>query len=146
MRRAVLLITLLGLVTAACAAPAKAEPRFVAVSMTDDMRFVPDTITVAVGETIALEVTNDGQLTHEFIVGDAAVQEAHAIEMAEIAADPSAVTGGGHGHDAEDGGVTVLPGTTAVREYTFDAPATLLIGCHEPGHYEAGMVGTIVVQ
>ena len=29
--------------------------------------------------------------------------------------------------------------------YTFDGPGPYAFACHAPGHYEAGMAGTIVV-
>ena len=48
-----------------------------------------------------------------------------------------------HGDEAE---VEVAPGETATLVYTFDEPGELLYGCHVPGHYAAGMVGTITVE
>jgi uncharacterized cupredoxin-like copper-binding protein len=145
MRRLLLLIASLGLVVAACATPVPPAPRFIDISMTDAMRFVPATINVAVGEAVVFQVTNDGLAVHEFTVGDAAVQNAHAAEMA--AAKPGTT---GHSHEGgdahEETGVTVQPGASAVREYTFATAGTLFIGCHEPGHFAAGMVGTIVVK
>ena len=43
-------------------------------------------------------------------------------------------------------GMAVEPGETESFEYTFpDATAPLLAGCHEPGHYEGGMVANITV-
>ena len=145
MRRLFLLIAALGLVTAACGSAAPVPPRFIVISMTDAMRFVPDTITVAVGETVVLQIANDGQIAHEFMVGDATAQNAHAALMAAM---PSATTTG-HSHDAaehDDGGVSVAPGSGAVREYAFTTAGTVFIGCHEPGHYGAGMVARIVVR
>ena len=51
----------------------------------------------------------------------------------------------GMGHQTS-AGVSVEPGQTETFEYTFgDAGSDLLAGCHEPGHYDAGMVATIVV-
>ncbi len=41
--------------------------------------------------------------------------------------------------------VDVPPGQTVTLVYTFDQPGTLLYGCHVPGHYAAGMRGTITV-
>jgi uncharacterized cupredoxin-like copper-binding protein len=40
-----------------------------------------------------------------------------------------------------------LPAGSSARRlvYTFDQPGTLEYGCHVPGHYPAGMRGTIVV-
>lgn len=51
----------------------------------------------------------------------------------------------GIGHD-EQGGVRVAPGTTETLEYTFTELGHVLTGCHEPGHYEAGMVRALVVD
>ncbi len=109
-------------------------PRTIAVNMTDELRFEPDAFTVAAGETVRFEVTNDGQPPHEFLIGDeeeqAAFEEAMQGEMA---------------HDT-NAGVSVDPGETGSFEYTFgEAGADLLAGCHEPGHYDGGMVATIAV-
>jgi uncharacterized cupredoxin-like copper-binding protein len=35
--------------------------------------------------------------------------------------------------------VTVKPGETGSFTYTFTTPGSLIIGCHEKGHYAAGM-------
>lgn len=48
-------------------------------------------------------------------------------------------------HSGDGQAIEVAPGATGDLTYTFDEPGTLLLGCHEPGHYEAGMVATIVV-
>lgn len=39
--------------------------------------------------------------------------------------------------------VSVEPGATGEITFTFAKVGTLLMGCHETGHYAAGMVGTI---
>ena len=126
-------------VLAACAGPEEAgsadEVRTIAVSMTDELRFEPDAFSVAAGETVRFEVTNEGQAAHEFLIGDQAAQADFEAEMAE----------GGMHHET-GAGVNVDPGQTDSFEYTFDAEAgELLAGCHEPGHYETGMVATITV-
>ncbi|MEX0666712.1 MAG: plastocyanin/azurin family copper-binding protein [Acidimicrobiia bacterium] len=106
----------------------------IAVSMTDELRFEPDAFTVAAGETVRFEVTNEGQSTHEFLIGDEADQAGFEEAMQ---GDMD------HGTDA---GVSVDPGQTDSFEYTFgEAGAQLLAGCHEPGHYDGGMVATINV-
>ena len=46
---------------------------------------------------------------------------------------------------AEPNAVDVPAGTTVRLVYTFDQPGTLEYGCHVPGHYPAGMRGTITV-
>lgn len=48
-------------------------------------------------------------------------------------------------HDT-DAGVSVEPGQSEIFEYTFDAAGQLLAGCHEPGHYDGGMVAAITVE
>jgi uncharacterized cupredoxin-like copper-binding protein len=117
------------------AVPGSQEARIVAVSMSDDLRFDPREITVRRGETITFVLTNEGQSRHEFLIGDEAEQAAYVEEMAS-----------GDMHHAGDAGVSVEPGQSQSFTYTFDdAQAELLAGCHEPGHYDAGMVATITV-
>ena len=41
------------------------------------------------------------------------------------------------GDDAE--AVTVEPGESATLTYTFEEAGTVEVGCHQPGHYKAGM-------
>jgi uncharacterized cupredoxin-like copper-binding protein len=41
--------------------------------------------------------------------------------------------------------VSVAAGTTETFEYTFDEDGELLAACHEPGHFEAGMVTALSV-
>jgi uncharacterized cupredoxin-like copper-binding protein len=52
---------------------------------------------------------------------------------------------GGMAHDEPDG-ISVDPGGSKVLEHTFAAAGTVLIGCHEPGHYAGGMVATVAVD
>lgn len=50
------------------------------------------------------------------------------------------------GMDHSDGdGITVPPGETGELTYTFSDAGPVLIGCHEPDHYEAGMVIDVAV-
>ncbi|MGH2533434.1 MAG: heavy metal translocating P-type ATPase [Thermomicrobiales bacterium] len=111
--------------------------RTITIEANDQFRFDPAEITVEEGETIAFVLTNTGQLPHELVIGDEEVQAEHEAEMADV-----------HGMD-EIGdnpyAVEVHAGDTATLVYTFDEPGTLLIGCHVPGHYDAGMRGTITV-
>jgi P-type Cu+ transporter len=124
------------------AAAAMAVPdRTIQIQTTDQLEFDPASLTVREGETVAFVITNDGDVRHEFVIGDEAVQAEHAEEMA---------------HD--DGGsamasmndrpyaVDVPPHETVTLVYTFDEPGELIYGCHVHGHYEAGMKGTIMVE
>ena len=130
----------LSLLIAACSSSGGAGstengPRTIAVSMSDELRFEPGAFTVAAGETVRFEVTNEGQSVHEFLIGDEAAQ-AEFEEAMQGEMD--------HGSDA---GISLDPGESGSFEYVFDdASAELLAGCHEPGHYDGGMVAAITVS
>jgi uncharacterized cupredoxin-like copper-binding protein len=82
-------------------------------------------------------VTNQGSNPHEFVLGDEAVQMQHEGQMSS--------DGSMHGMDMDLPALTLTPGETKETTVTFDEPGTILYGCHEPGHYDGGMVGTITV-
>lgn len=108
--------------------PDQSPARVVEVTMAD-IRFGTESLAVEAGEIIEFRFTNDGQIPHDAFIGDAAAQAQHDLEMA-----------GMEGHDhAMPGGVTVQPGATESLTYTFDAAGEMEIGCHQPGHYSAGM-------
>jgi uncharacterized cupredoxin-like copper-binding protein len=118
--------------------PADADEaaRTVEVTTLDTMAFEPTRITVSAGETVTFVVTNTGQAVHEFTLGDAAMQQQHAEAMAHIPA--------GMAHDTSSS-ITLQPGKTKQLTWRFGDTATLEYGCHEPGHYQAGMRGQIMV-
>jgi len=113
----------------------------VTVTMTDNA-FEPDSFEVAAGETVTFRFVNDGRAVHEAVLGDGAVQRHHAEEMMD-----SRRHGGGHmpGPHMDTAAVVVDPGATGDLTFTFEGPETLLIGCHQPGHWEAGMVAEVRV-
>lgn len=150
MRRVVIvLLAVLAGVLAACSGPAASgtaspttaspstagSPRVVAVTMTDELRFEPDEFSFSAGETVRFEVTNAGAIRHEFFIGDTDAQAGHEAEMLEM---------GAMAHD-EPNGIAVDPGESKVLEHTFAVAGTVLIGCHERGHYDAGMMATVTV-
>jgi uncharacterized cupredoxin-like copper-binding protein len=102
-----------------------ASPRIIRIAATPQLRFVPDAVTVKRGETITLEVTTMGPLTHEFMVGPSADVAADTPGTPEIA----------------DLGMM----DTGSLTYTFDGPGPYAFACHATGHFEAGMAGTVVV-
>ena len=110
--------------------------RQIDVTMSDHA-FSPDAIDAKVGETVTFVFTNVGAQIHDAFIGDKAAQEQHEEEMREHS--------GGHDH-AHEGGVTVNPGEKGTLSYSFDTPGTLEIGCHQEGHYEAGMVAVLNVR
>ena len=108
----------------------------IVVTATDDLKFDPETIEVKAGEVVTFVVRNEGSNVHEFVLGDAAYQEMHEKEVEEMA---------GHEMAEMANAVTVEPGETKELTWKFTEPASLQFACHEPGHYEGGMVGTIDV-
>lgn len=117
------------------------EPRTVEVTM-DEFTFTPSDLDVAVGETVTFVFSNEGAVRHEAVFGTSAEQETHAAEMAEMGGAHEATDEGTMPHDEEMTDlqeVVVEPGDTVEMTYTFDTAGPLMIGCHEPGHWEAGM-------
>ena len=125
-----------------CASPettdAEAEGRTVVVYMRDN-HFEPNELQVESDETINFRFVNTGKVRHDAFIGDEEAQAEH-----ERAARQSGEHGG-HTADATDA-VLVDPGKTGSLTYTFEEKGETLIGCHEPGHYEAGMVATVDVE
>jgi uncharacterized cupredoxin-like copper-binding protein len=101
-------------------------PRLVWLSMDDHLAFSPTQVFVAKGETITFLLTNSGVITHEFQVGPAdkvAADEVDGVIVVE--------------HDELDAG------SVHTVTYTFDGAGPYAYACHEPGHYQAGMAGTV---
>jgi uncharacterized cupredoxin-like copper-binding protein len=127
------------LVTAACGSDedptttaGEGEGRTVEVEMVD-IAFEPETLTVEQGETVTFRFTNNGRVAHDAFIGDAEAQADHEAEMADGG-------DGGHGHGGDDAdAIVVEPGETGTLTHTFDDAGTVEIGCHQPGHYDAGM-------
>lgn len=49
------------------------------------------------------------------------------------------------GDEDEGDGITLEPGESGELTHTFDEAGTIEIGCHQPGHYDAGMRANITV-
>jgi uncharacterized cupredoxin-like copper-binding protein len=135
-RLALLAVPVLAAVLAACSGGTNA--RTIDVRMFDDMRYDPSSYDVNAGDTVTFQVTNSGQARHEFFIGTIEEHSEHADEMRE--AD--------HADEAHDNPAAVRldGGERGSLTYTFDEPGELLVGCHEPGHYEAGMVAPVTVH
>jgi uncharacterized cupredoxin-like copper-binding protein len=94
-------------------------------------RFEPSDVDVAPGETVLFVLENTDPIDHEFIVGDARVQLVHE-------------QGTEAHHAPRPGEITVPAGATRSTTVTFPrSSGSTLFGCHLPGHYAYGMVGTI---
>lgn len=122
---------------ASSAAPSGAL-QTVAIEM-KDIAFTQKTLEIAAGSTVQFEFTNHGAIPHDAFVGDADEQQEHADEMASMASS------GMDDHSMHHDALTLAPGEKGTLRHTFDTPGTYEIGCHQPGHYEAGMKVLITV-
>ena len=113
--------------------------RSIAVRMDDQMRFTPNALEVQAGETIRFVVHNAGRTAHEMVLGSDEEIRAHAQAMQQGAAHDE------HGHGT-GASIEVEPGQTGELVVRFDRPGRWQIACLIPGHYEAGMRGTLQVK
>jgi Cu+-exporting ATPase len=82
-----------------------------------DMRFEPAMIEIRAGELVAVTVTNEDSVVHDWMVDGVANVD-----------------------------VPVRPGQTSTLRFVIDKPGTYEIMCSYPGHAEAGMVGELIVR
>ena len=115
--------------------------RTIEVDANDNLSFGPDDFEVSAGETIQFVITNSGAIPHDFTIGDQAAHDAHEAEMAEMAEMAE-----GAMHHGDPNAVILEPGETKSLTWTFTETGTVLIGCHQPGHYAGGMKGTVEVE
>jgi uncharacterized cupredoxin-like copper-binding protein len=104
--------------------------------MLDTMRFSPDRIDAGLDETIRFRMHNTGRLMHEFVIGTRSENAKHYELMKKF---PNME------HD-EPWMAHVAPGKTAEIVWKFNRPGDYEFACLIAGHYEAGMVGGIVVR
>ena len=117
--------------------PAKAAQatRTIDLEMSE-FRFAPERIEVKAGETVLFRVRNAGRIPHELMFGDPAELKAHAEEMRKQPAMAH------HG----SGGLTLDGGKSGEMAWKFTNAGEFQYGCLIPGHFEAGMVGTVLVK
>ncbi|WP_295638998.1 cupredoxin family protein [uncultured Methylibium sp.] len=117
------------------AGDAKAVRRTIRIRMSDDMRFTPDRIDVREGETVRLSLVNAGRMLHELVIGTKQELDAHAALMLRF---PDMQ------HD-EAYMAHVPAGRRGEIVWTFNRAGEFDFACLIAGHYQAGMVGRIVV-
>ena len=117
------------------AGDAAAVRRTITLRMTDDMRFTPRHIEVREGDTVRLRAENRGKVLHEIVLGTQATLEEHAEMMAKFP---------GMEHD-EPYMAHVPVGQRGDIVWQFNRPGRFDFACLIPGHYQAGMTGTITV-
>ena len=109
--------------------------RTIEIRMTDHMRFEPSVITVKPGETIRFVHRNAGKVMHEMVIGTRTDLEEHAALMRKY---PNME------HD-EPYMAHVAAGKRGEIVWQFNRAGDFEFACLIPGHFEAGMRGTIKV-
>lgn len=101
-----------------------------------EFAFDPDAIGLVSGETVRFNLTNAGAVEHEFRLSNQHRIEEH-IAAGHTSSDDNHET-------TPDIVVLVEPGETRSVDVTFpDATSYTVIACLIPGHYEAGMFGSV---
>jgi uncharacterized cupredoxin-like copper-binding protein len=104
------------------AAPAAPAPDGAVNVTATDMKIAADATTFKVGVPYTFVTTNLGAAIHELVIEHSGDVDVPLAEAGDI-----------------------IPGSTATLPFTFTAPGKYQLACHEPGHYEAGMVLQIEV-
>ena len=114
----------------------KRVSRTINVDMSDAMRFAPGEIQVKRGETVRFDVKNSGKTMHEMVLGTMQELKEHAELMKKHP---------GMEHD-EPYMAHVAPGKSERIVWQFTKPGEFYYGCLIPGHFEAGMIGRVLVK
>lgn len=114
---------------------ASATTRTVQVEMSDAMRFTPSSISARQGETIRFLIRNAGAIKHEFVLGTEKELKEHHDLMKKFPemehSDPNMITLAG----GENGEII----------WQFGKAGKIDFACLQPGHYDAGMKGKVMV-
>lgn len=113
----------------------KKVSRTIRVDMSDTMRFTPEVITVRRGQTVRFVATNSGRQMHEIVLGTVDELRAHAELMRRFPDMEHADANMAH----------VRPGARGDIVWQFTRAGEYQFACLIPGHFEAGMVGKVVV-
>ena len=108
----------------------------ISMVMSDEMTFTPNVLKVAVGDTIRFIVENTGEDLHEMVLGRTEDLKKHAKMMVEFPEMEHEEPYMAHVEAGEKGEIV----------WTFSKAGQFEFGCLIPGHYDAGMRGTIIVQ
>jgi uncharacterized cupredoxin-like copper-binding protein len=122
-------MTLLGLLLAACSggggataskpATTSGGTQDLTIKGLDTMKFDPATLTVKSGSPVHLTLNNTGALIHDWVIDDL---------------------------DGKKVAVEAAGGKSAAIDFTPSKAGSYPFYCAQPGHKEAGMVGTLTVQ
>ena len=110
--------------------------RTVKVDMADTMRFTPAHLQVKQNETVRFVISNSGKVKHELVLGTEKELKEHYELMKK---NPEME------HD-DPNQVSLAPGATGEIVWQFTKAGKIDFACLQPGHYEAGMKGSVNVS
>ena len=114
----------------------KQVTKTIKVDMSDNMRFTPADVSVKRGDTVKFVVHNDGKVLHEMVLGTKQAIKEHAALMKKFPEMEHADANMAH----------VKPGKAGEIVWQFTKAGEFVFACLQPGHFEAGMVGTVSVK
>jgi uncharacterized cupredoxin-like copper-binding protein len=104
-----------------------AHPRMIVIRMDDQLEFVPGDVSVKPGETIMFVLANVGAtVAHDFAVGPADRVSLNQVDGQIVMAVEN-----------------IEPQHVQYLTYTFGTVGPYAFADHRPGHYEAGMKGSV---
>lgn len=114
----------------------------VAMTVRDNMFFAQNDITVDAGKILAIDFTNTSRLPHNIVIIDGDMSVAtdvnrNAINQMDYLPQHPAVVASMP---------MVMPNQTGSITWASTQPGTYLFICTYPGHFDAGMYGTITVK
>ncbi|MEK7861031.1 MAG: hypothetical protein AAB284_06730 [Chloroflexota bacterium] len=135
-------------VASACAADGGASDAKVVQLVMTEFAFAPSPLVLGAGDRVALKLVNRGSVVHELMAGTGAIQHDGGYTDDLFAGVDMTIRGDvGPAHSHGAFGVNVKAKGTVTLTFTVpDRTGTYEIGCFEPGHYLAGMVGKIVIE
>lgn len=145
---------LLGISTTMVAAPngkAKAAPRTVGLTATDDMKFAPATIEARRGERVRVTIRTVSAMpkiamAHNFVLLQKGVDAQALVTASALARNTDYLA---PAYRSKVLSVTALAGGGETVQAELTAPATpgrYIFICTFPGHYQAGMKGVLIVK
>lgn len=114
----------------------KKVTRIIKVDMSDTMRFTPDFVKIRRGETVRFIASNSGTQMHEMVLGTVEELKEHAELMKKFPDMEHADANMAH----------VKPGAKGDIVWQFTQAGEYQFACLMPAHFEAGMVGKVVVK
>ena len=132
--------------------------RVIKVIMYDNY-YEPNSFQVKAGETIKFEVTNAGELVHEFNIANKMMHMKHQPEMQKMVENEILLSDSidkdkmkkmakidksmAHSHSNS---VLLEPKQKGEIIWKFDNAANIEIACNVPGHYQAGMIALVNIK